>query len=55
MTALRLAAWWTSTTVTAASAYTVAAIPFTGPYASAAGVSLAGFALAPHARKATAK
>ena len=51
---VRLAAWWTATTFAAASAYTVAAIPFSGPYASAAGllaaagVSLAGIALAPH-------
>jgi hypothetical protein len=51
---VRLAAWWTFTTLTAAGAATVAAIPFTGPYASAAGllaaagVSLAGIALAPH-------
>lgn len=61
MTALRLAAWWTATTVTAASAYTVAAIPFTDPYASAAGllaaagVCLAGIATAPHIRKGAAK
>jgi hypothetical protein len=54
---VRLAAWWTATTLTAASAATVAAIPFTGPYASAAGliaaggVCLAGIALAPHIRK----
>lgn len=54
---VRLAAHWTATTITAASAATVAAIPFTGPYASVAGllaaggVSLAGIALAPHARK----
>ena len=53
----RLAAWWTATTLTAACAATAAEIPFTGPYASAAGllaaagVSLAGIALAPHARK----
>lgn len=53
----RLAAWWTATTVTAASAATAAEIPFTGPYASAAGllaaagVCLAGIALAPHTRK----
>lgn len=57
MTALRLAAHWTVTAFTAACAYTVAAIPFTGPYASmagllaAGGVSLAGIATAPHARK----
>lgn len=49
----RLAAWWTFTTLTAASAATVAPIPFSGPYASAAGVlaaagvCLAGIALAP--------
>ena len=54
MTAARLAAWWALTTLTAACAATVAPIPFTGPYASvagvvaAAGVSLAGIALAPH-------
>ena len=54
MTAIRLAAWWTATTVTAASAATVAPIPFTGVRASvagllaAAGVCLAGIALAPH-------
>jgi hypothetical protein len=53
----RLAAWWTATTLAAASAATVAAIPFTGPYASiagviaVAGVSLVGIALAPHIRK----
>lgn len=52
----RLAAWWTFTTA-AASAATVAPIPFTGPYASiagvvaVAGVSLVGIALAPHIRK----
>ena len=57
MTAFRLAAWWTFTTLTAACAATVAPLPFTGPYASiaglvaAAGVSLAGIALAPHIRK----
>lgn len=57
MTAVRLAAWWTATTFAAASAATVAPIPFSGPYASAAGllaaagVCLAGFALAPHTRK----
>jgi hypothetical protein len=61
MTALRLAAWWAVTAFTAACAYTAAEIPFTGPYASvagllaAAGVSLAGIALAPHTRKGTAK
>ena len=53
MTALRLAAWWTATTLAAASAATVAPIPFSGPYAAAAGllavagVCLAGIALAP--------
>jgi hypothetical protein len=54
---VRLAAWWTATTITAASAATVAPLPFTGPYASvagvvaAAGVCLGGIALAPHTRK----
>jgi hypothetical protein len=54
---VRLAAWWTFTTLAAASAATAAEIPFTGPYASiaglvaAAGVCLAGIALAPHTRK----
>ena len=54
---VRLAAWWTATTLTAASVATVAPLPFTGPYASAAGlvaaagVCLAGYALAPHIRK----
>ena len=53
----RLTAWWTATTVAAASAATAAEIPFTGPYASAAGllaatgICLAGYALAPHTRK----
>lgn len=57
----RLAAWWTFTTLAAASAATVAPIPFTGPYASiagvvaAAGVCLGGLALAPHTRKGAAK
>lgn len=57
MTALRLAVWWTTTAFAAASAATVAEIPFTGPYASgggrvaAAGVCLGGYALAPHIRK----
>ena len=61
MTAIRLAAWWTATALTAACVATVAPIPFTGPYASvagllaAAGVCLAGIALAPHARRATTK
>lgn len=54
---VRLAAWWTFTALTAACAESVAEIPFTGPYASAAGlvatagVCLAGLALAPHTRK----
>lgn len=54
---VRLAAWWTFTALTAASAATAAEIPFTGPYASAAGlvaaagVCLTGIALAPHIRK----
>lgn len=49
----RLAAWWTFTALTAASAATAAPIPFAGPYASiagvvaTAGVCLAGIALAP--------
>lgn len=53
----RFAAWWTATAVTAASAATVAPLPFSGPYAgaagvvAAAGVCLAGYALAPHIRK----
>jgi len=53
----RLAAWWTATALTAACVATAAEIPFTGPYASiagvvaAAGVCLAGIALAPHTRK----
>ena len=57
---VRLAAWWTVTAFAAASAATAAPIPFSGPYASAAGllaaagVSLAGLALAPHARKDSA-
>jgi hypothetical protein len=57
----RLAAWWTATTLAAASAATAAEIPFTGPYASAAGlvaaagVCLAGIALAPHTRKGAAR
>lgn len=51
----RLAAWWTFTTLAAASAATVAPIPFTGPYASIAGVCLGGLALAPHTRKGAAK
>ena len=61
MTALRLAVWWTTTAFAAASAATVAEIPFTGPYASAArlvaaaGVCLAGIALAPHIRKGAAR
>ena len=54
---VRLAAHWTAITIAAASAYTVAAIPFTGVGASVAGllaaggVCLAGIALAPHTRK----
>jgi hypothetical protein len=50
---LRLAAHWTVVTTTAASVSTVAAIPFTGASASAAGtlaaagVCLIGIALAP--------
>jgi hypothetical protein len=54
---LRLALHWTATSITAASASTVAAIPFTGTAASAAGtlaaagVCLIGIALAPTTRK----
>lgn len=54
---LRLAAHWTATTLLAAIAYTAAAIPFTGPIAGyagalgAAGVCMAGIALAPTIRK----
>lgn len=57
MTARRtawLACHWTATTVAAAVASLAAAIPFTGPYASAAGlltitaVAAIGYALAPH-------
>jgi hypothetical protein len=50
---LRLAIHWTATSITAAFASTVAAIPFTGTAASAAGtlaaagVCLIGIALAP--------
>ncbi|MEV7389567.1 hypothetical protein [Streptomyces sp. NPDC091215] len=50
---LRLAAHWTATTTAAAIASTAAAIPFTGPAASAAavlaaaGVCLIGIATAP--------
>jgi hypothetical protein len=50
---LRLAIHWTAVTTSAASASTVAAIPFTGASASAAGtlaaagVCLIGIALAP--------
>jgi hypothetical protein len=54
---LRLALHWTAVTTTAASVSTVAAIPFTGTAASAAGtlaaagVCLIGIALAPTTRK----
>ena len=53
----RLAAWWTTTAFTAACVATAAEIPFIGRYASiagllaAAGICLAGYALAPHTRK----
>ena len=51
---VRLAAHWTATLLTAASAATLADIPFTGLYASAAGILAAaavcaiGYATAPH-------
>lgn len=54
MILVRLAAWWTATALAAAIASLAAALPFTGPYASAAsliaaaGVSLTGYATAPH-------
>ena len=54
---LRLLAHWTAVTTTAATVSTVAAIPFTGTAASAAGtlaaagVCLIGIALAPTTRK----
>ena len=57
MTARRTVWWachWTLTTLTAAVAMTAAAIPFEGPYASAAGLlaatatCLIGIATAPH-------
>lgn len=57
MSARRTVRWachWTTTLLTAAVAMTLAAIPFTGPYASAAGVlaaaavCLIGLATAPH-------
>lgn len=57
MTARRtvwLACHWTATTVVAALTSLAAALPFTGPYASAAGllaagaVCLIGIATAPH-------
>jgi hypothetical protein len=54
---VRLAAHWTAVTVAAAFVVTVATIPFTGTAASyaaivaAAGVCMAGIALAPNTRK----
>jgi hypothetical protein len=51
---LRWACHWTATLTTAAVASLAAALPFTGPYASAAGVfaaagvCLTGLATAPH-------